>query len=75
MAYLHKNHGLIDLYHETYYTFIGRRLPDAERTRSFRADGDMQYADLKDLAVRTNGKALASVIDKAYLQGKWELIK
>lgn len=33
------------------------------------------YNDLKDLAERTNDKALASVIDKAYLQGKWELIK
>lgn len=33
------------------------------------------YKDLKDLAGRTNDKALASVIDKAYLQGKWELIK
>ena len=33
------------------------------------------YNDLKDLAGRTNDKALASVIDKAYLQGKWELIK
>ena len=33
------------------------------------------YHDLKDLAGRTNDKALASVIDKAYLQGKWELIK
>ena len=33
------------------------------------------YKDLKDLAERTNDKALASVIDKAYLQGKWELIK
>lgn len=33
------------------------------------------YYDLKDLAERTNDKALASVIDKAYLQGKWELIK
>ena len=33
------------------------------------------YNDLKDLAERTNDKALASVIDKAYLQGKWELIR
>ena len=33
------------------------------------------HNDLKDLAGRTNDKALASVIDKAYLQGKWELIK
>lgn len=33
------------------------------------------YNGLKDLAERTNDKALASVIDKAYLQGKWELIK
>ena len=33
------------------------------------------YTDLKDLAGRTIDKALASVIDKAYLQGKWELIK
>ena len=33
------------------------------------------YNDLKDLAERTNDKALAGVIDKAYLQGKWELIK
>ena len=33
------------------------------------------YNDLKDLAERTTDKALASVIDKAYLQGKWELIK
>ena len=33
------------------------------------------YYDLKDLDGRTNDKALASVIDKAYLQGKWELIK
>ena len=33
------------------------------------------YNALKDLAGRTNDKALASVIDKAYLQGKWELIK
>lgn len=33
------------------------------------------YNDLKDLAKRTNDKALASVIDKAYLQSKWELIK
>ncbi|WP_285827209.1 hypothetical protein [Bacteroides acidifaciens] len=33
------------------------------------------YQNLKDLVGRTNDKALASVIDKAYLQGKWELIK
>lgn len=33
------------------------------------------YNDLKDLAERTNDKALAGVIDKAYLQGKWEMIK
>lgn len=33
------------------------------------------YNDLKDLARRTNDTALAEVIDRAYLQGKWELIK
>ena len=33
------------------------------------------YLVLRDVAERTNDKALASVIDKAYLQGKWELIK
>ncbi|WP_283391132.1 hypothetical protein [Millionella massiliensis] len=33
------------------------------------------YNDLKDLARRTNDTALAEVIDRAYLQGKWELVK
>lgn len=33
------------------------------------------YNDLKDLAERTNNKTLAGIIDKAYLQGRWEMIK
>lgn len=33
------------------------------------------YNDLKDLAGRTNNKALSDTLDKAYLQGQWDLIK
>ena len=33
------------------------------------------YNDLKDLAERTGDTAQSVLLDKAYLQGKWELIK
>lgn len=33
------------------------------------------YNDLKDLAQKTNDKSLMNNLDKAYLQGNWELVK